>query len=65
MKPTQAQIDAASKAARDELAAISTWLIDYNSKISDDQMATFITKILTAALNVSPLKPTAKKGKSK
>jgi hypothetical protein len=55
MKPTQAQIDAASKAARDELTAISGW-INYNNQISDEQMAAFIAKVLTAALDVSPLK---------
>jgi hypothetical protein len=71
--PTQAQIDAASKAARDELTAISGYFINYNSQISDEQMQTFITKVLTAALSVpaakppakTAMKPVAKKGKRK
>lgn len=56
--PTKAQLDAAIKEARAELTAISGW-INYNNEISDDQMQTFMTKVLTAALNV----PTPPKGK--
>lgn len=52
--PTAAQLDAAIIAARAQLTAISGW-INYNSQISDAQMLSFMTKVLTAALNV-PLK---------
>ena len=53
--PTQAQLTAAIREARAELTAISGW-INYNNEISDDQMQAFMSRVLTAALNVQPPK---------
>jgi hypothetical protein len=49
--PSPAQLNAAIAEARAQLTAISGW-INYNSQISDPQMLSFMTKVLTAALNV-------------
>lgn len=53
--PTVAQLNAAITEARAQLTAISGW-INYNNEISDAQMLSFMTKVLTAALNVQPPK---------
>jgi hypothetical protein len=48
--PTLPQLNAAIAELRSELTAMSG-LIDYNAWISDAQMLTTVTKVLTVALN--------------
>jgi hypothetical protein len=56
IKPTLAQIDAGIAELRSELAAMSGF-INYNDMISDAQMLSSMTKVLTAALNVKGKTP--------
>lgn len=51
VKPSVPQLNAAITEARAQLAALSGW-INYNNQISDAQMLAFMTKVLSAALNV-------------
>lgn len=51
VKPSVPQLNAAITEARTQLAALSGW-INYNNQISDAQMLAFMTKVLSAALNV-------------
>ena len=49
--PNQAGIAAAIRALRAELAAMSTGWINYNSMISDQDMLSDVTKVITVYLN--------------
>lgn len=51
--PNAAGLVAAEKVAREQLTAISTWMINYNNEISDEQMATFMKEVVTAYLNAT------------
>lgn len=51
VKPSVPQLNAAITEARAQLTALSGW-INYNNQISDAQMLAFMTKVLSAALNV-------------
>ena len=46
MKPTEAQIAAGIESAKSQIPMI------YRHMVSDDEIRSFVTKILTAALNV-------------
>lgn len=50
--PTEPQISAGCKKAREQLAAISGMFINYNNQITDAQLRLFIVNVLTASLNV-------------
>ena len=49
--PNQAGIAAAIKELRAELSAMSTMWINYNSMISDQDMLSDVTKVITVYLN--------------
>ena len=51
--PSQVGLAAAIKAIRSELAVKSTWLINYNDQISDQEMLTDMTMVITAYLNAA------------
>ena len=52
--PNQAGIAAAIRTLRAQLTAMSTGWINYNSMISDEEMLSDVTKVITVYLNTPP-----------